>query len=270
MRAAVVIPLMIALVAMPRAISAKPDQGPVSPNGCPDTGQRPEIAIIIDDCGESEDVLAPFLAIPAPITFSVLTSAHKATQITEMLVAKGRDVWAHIPMEPNNPSAMKGGGYLTTSMSDQALIAALAANLTAVPGAKGINNHTGSRLTRDSHRMLKIAEFLARMNLYFVDSRTDNRSVAITAARAKGVLSLARDVFLDDRNDTKSPYENLLLLEKKAIEKGFALGIGHPGPKTAEAIARFAARPDLCVDLVSATHLIGLHCRPQSPQNPSE
>ena len=71
-------------------------------------------------------------------------------------------------------------------------------SLDRVPGAVGINNHEGSRFTADAGLLAPVVAVLAPRHLYFFDSRTIASSKVVPVARAAGVLSAERDVFLDD------------------------------------------------------------------------
>lgn len=212
----------------------------------------PRLAIVIDDLGESTEQLAPFLAVPLPLSFAVLPTGPEAPRVARVLARRGSEVLVHLPMEPLEADHISTPGFLTTGMDDATLRAVLARDLERVPGAKGVNNHMGSRFTRDGARMAVVARVLKAKGLYFLDSRTDAGTVAHATCQAEGLPSLQRDVFLD--ND---PSEDLVLarLQEAATlagTKGFAIAIGHPRPETAAALARFARDPGVDVVPLSA------------------
>lgn len=113
--------------------------------------------------------------------------------------------------------------------------------LEEVEYAVGINNHMGSKATQDKRIMKSILEVAKEKKLFFVDSKTSPKSVVLETAKELGVPCLCRDVFLDGTKDVNHIRKQVLKLGDVALEKGYAIGIGHVGIEggkpTAEAIA---------------------------------
>jgi polysaccharide deacetylase 2 family uncharacterized protein YibQ len=65
-------------------------------------------------------------------------------------------------------------------------------------------------------------------------------SSVVSVARAHGVASAARDVFLDDRPTAAAVDAQLRVLERCAPEQGIAIAIGHPHEATLRAVAGWA------------------------------
>ena len=80
---------------------------------------------------------------------------------------------------------------------------ALQSALQSVPYAAGINSHRGSLLTQHPGHMQWLMEAIReRDGLYFVDSYTTHKSVALQIAAELNVAAIRRDVFLDpDRSE---------------------------------------------------------------------
>ena len=74
-------------------------------------------------------------------------------------------------------------------------------------------------------------------DLYFVDSRTDVRTVARELARESGLANAQRDVFLDNDPDPEAVRVQLQRLIDKAKRRGSAIAIGHPYPQTLAVLA---------------------------------
>lgn len=229
------------------------------------SGKRALLAIVIDDVGENFNQIEPFLDIPLPISFSVLSAASRPVAVARTLAAQGRDVLAHVPMEPVSADFMAGSGFLMTSMTTRKLLETLQWNLDQVPGAVGVNNHMGSRFTRDEYAMAVVLEFLKEQGLYFLDSRTDPKTVARTVAERIRLPFLERDVFLD--NDPRETVVERMLQEAVGIarERGCAIAIGHPRQNTAAVLRRFALDPARVVDVIPVSRLAGHPCRPDVP-----
>ena len=105
--------------------------------------------------------------------------------------------------------------------------------LAAVPHVIGINNHRGSLLTRHpGHMQWLMEEINERDGLFFIDSFTHHRSVALQIARENGVTAIRRDVFLDPDTSPETVAREFERMKKLARARGHAVAIGHPYPAT--------------------------------------
>ena len=94
----------------------------------------------------------------------------------------------------------------------------------------------GSRFTMDAASLAPVMTELQRRGLLFLDSRTAPRSIAAATAIDFGVAAVARDVFIDHIRTPEAVREQLQALERIALKKGTAIGIGHPDDTTLEAL----------------------------------
>ncbi len=170
---------------------------------------RGHLAIVIDDVGRELQWQEELQDLRFPLTFSVLPGAVYAPGAQLRLRQdhrRYREIMLHLPMEPMDPTMMARGPeaaeeFLLSSDSPLALTEKLERALERVPAAVGVNNHMGSRLTTQTAAMGPVMEVLAQRGLFFVDSRTSAQTVAETVARAHGVPTAARNVFLDHDPD---------------------------------------------------------------------
>jgi polysaccharide deacetylase 2 family uncharacterized protein YibQ len=237
-------------------VQGQRERVPSSPS--PSLGEgKARLAIIIDDVGYSLRQIEPFLEIPAPLTFSLLPEAPQKRLCLQRILSQGRVAMLHLPMEPLDSRLMPPNA-ITTDLSEQAIQSRVHEWLAELPGVKGVNNHMGSRATRDRRVMQAVLEVVKEKGLFFVDSRTTGDTVGGEVAEQLGVPYGMRDGrFLDNGGRTEEAYEILLELGRIALEKGSAIGIGHPHPGTARAIAR--ALPILRqqgVEIVPVTDLV--------------
>jgi len=196
------------------------------------------LAIIIDDVGNNAGVAREVLALPPEVTLSILPRLSASRQTAEAAWRLGHEVMLHQPMDSVNHRALGPGG-LTLDHTQVDLEVVLAANLRSVPHAAGVNNHMGSLLTSEQASMHWLMEALRRHgNLFFVDSRTNPRSVAQRTARTMGIATTRRDVFLDNMRDPARIRERLYQAARLARLKGSAIAIGHPYPETLEVLRR--------------------------------
>jgi polysaccharide deacetylase 2 family uncharacterized protein YibQ len=138
-------------------------------------------------------------------------------------------------MEPRGRET-PGRNAILTSMTDEEIARATRENFAAVPHARGVNNHMGSRATTDRRVMASVLGALPQ-GIYFIDSRTTGGSVAADVAREMNVPTATRQVFLDDVATEAAVRRQLESLADAAHERGIAIGIGHPYPVTLRVLA---------------------------------
>jgi polysaccharide deacetylase 2 family uncharacterized protein YibQ len=201
----------------------------------PLTGNRPRLAIIIDDCGQWPVTERAFVALPFPLTLSVLPHVRFGSAIARDASAAGKGVMLHLPMQTIS-GRYPGPGTITTSMPDEAIRSELTTDLAELPQARGVNNHEGSLATQDPRVMGDIADVLAHDGRFFIDSRTSSASVGESVARGRGVPSAARSVFLDNVDDEGAVEARLREAVRDALATGSAIAIGHPRPATLAAV----------------------------------
>jgi hypothetical protein len=215
-------------------------------------------AIIIDDLGENLEVAHKLLALPYPLTFSVLPHLRDSVEVAMEARRAGHEVMLHLPMEPEASShASAGKGEIRVGMTGFEVEHILDSDLASVPQAVGVNNHMGSRATADPRLMAAVMRSLSRHHLYFVDSRTTAASVAFEAARRQGLPAFYRSVFLDDTKSVPYTLGQLRQFRRVLEDQGAALAIGHPYPTTIAALAEFLPqfeRDD--VELAPASQLL--------------
>ena len=194
-----------------------------------------KLALIIDDCGQWLDTERGFIALPAPITLSVLPHVRYGDTIAHAAAAAGKGVMLHLPMEPRS-GVYPGPGEIKVTMNDAAIAAQVRDDLASVPLAEGVNNHEGSRATSDDRVMRDVAAVIAEHKLFFVDSRTSAATVAERDASAAGIPTARRDVFLDDVAEVDATEAELRRAAALAKANGSAIAIGHPRPTTLIAV----------------------------------
>ena len=110
-------------------------------------GQAHRVAIVIDDLGGDNDLFQNLLDLNVPVTFSILPFTPFARSTAQKAFQKGREIILHLPMEPRGyPQVNPGKGALLHSMNKEELLRQLARDIAAVPHARGVSNHMGSRL----------------------------------------------------------------------------------------------------------------------------
>jgi polysaccharide deacetylase 2 family uncharacterized protein YibQ len=217
---------------------------------------RPRLAIIIDDCGQWPTTERGFVALPFPVTLSVLPHVRYGPAIARAAEAAGKGVMLHLPMQTIS-GQYPGPGTITVTMDDASIRSEVAGDLAELPEARGVNNHEGSRATADRRVMGDVADVLRREDRFWIDSRTSAASVAADVTRARGIPSASRDVFLDDVDNVGAVEAQLRVAAAEARTTGAAIAIGHPRPATLLAVRTLG--PELLaggIDLTLASDLV--------------
>ena len=196
----------------------------------------PRVAIIIDDCGYNVKRCEQFLALPIPITLSILPLTPHAKQLVADALAAGKSVMLHLPMEPESATVHPGPGAILTEMSDDQVRSQVEADIDSVPGVPGANNHEGSKATSDPRVMRDVLEVFREHHLFFIDSMTSYTTVGAATAQELGIPTARRDVFLDDSRDVPYIQGQFAELQRVALKRGSAIAIGHPFDTTALAL----------------------------------
>jgi polysaccharide deacetylase 2 family uncharacterized protein YibQ len=198
---------------------------------------NPRLAIIIDDLGYDRSAADAVLALGFPLTVSVLPHLPLSGELAEEAQRRGDQVMLHLPMESEADGAKPEDIELRVGMSAAQVDATLAGMLETVPYVAGVNNHQGSRATADPALMQALMPALRQRGLFFVDSRTDAKTVAYDTAERAGVPAASRKVFLDDVASRDAILKQLALAARDAQRDGFTIAIGHPRPATIAALA---------------------------------
>ncbi len=96
----------------------------------------------------------------------------------------------------------------------------------------GMNNHRGSLVTADVSLMDPFLEILRERGLFFLDSRTNSKSLGASLAAEKGMPRLENHVFLDHKKEPEFFRSQMNRLFERAEKGGWAVGICHARPST--------------------------------------
>ncbi len=190
-----------------------------------------QLGIIIDDLGYNAELGRRIVDLPGDITLAILPFTPHGQELATTGYRQGKEIILHAPMS-NSRDLPLGPGGLTSDMDQDEFQQALEKMLAAVPHIRGLNNHMGSQLTRETRPMTWLMAELADRGLYFVDSRTSAESQALRVAQSRRLPSVKRDLFLDNQRDITLIRQQLQKALVLAQRRGRALAIGHPYPET--------------------------------------
>jgi len=241
--------------AVPAATTAKEGKEPVStqaPAGsaalppyiryavpAPTDAKPPFIAIIIDDMGVDMLRTQRILDMPYTMTVSYLAYAPGLQSQISRARDKGKEVLLHVPMESIGANNDYGGTYLSTDAGARENLKRLGGMLAKAEGYIGINNHMGSKFSKDSDLMGSVLLDLKNRGLVFVDSLTTPNTPNAKLAAKFSLPFAKRDVFMDDNPNPADIDAGLAKIEAVARRQGYAVAIGHPREGTIEALSRW-------------------------------
>ncbi len=204
---------------------AKPFEGPV-------------IALVIDDLGLNRPNTRRTIELPGPLTLALMTYAETLQEFADKARSNGHELLVHFPMAPRDPRYDPGPNALRAELGKEELARRLAWGLSRFEGYVGVNNHMGSGFTSSIPGMAQVMVELKARGLLYLDSLTIPGAVGAPLADRLGVPFAVRDVFIDnDHQDRGAIRRQLQQLERVALRRGAAIGIGHPHNATLEELA---------------------------------
>ncbi len=213
------------------------------PKEKPLTGRRysGKLAVIVDDCGYELKNLRGMLNIGLPFSFAILPDKDFSSDALELIKNKGRIALLHLPMEPLDGAQMsEGANTIKVSMTEQQKRELLRKHLLGLLGVSGVNNHQGSKATADEATMTVVLKELKAQGLFFIDSRTNSRSVAADTAKKLKVKTARNDIFLDNSTDPEEIRRQIHKACAMAEKNGSAIAICHVRPGTLRCWEKYA------------------------------
>jgi polysaccharide deacetylase 2 family uncharacterized protein YibQ len=205
------------------------------------TGGKPRIAIVIDDVGpDMKGSERAIRELPPTVTLSFLPYATRLREQAKEAREGGHEMLLHMPMEPLGHED-PGPGALLVDLPMRDLQQRFETALASFTGFDGVNNHMGSKFTAWPDGMTMVVDELRQRHLFYLDSRTNPKSVGKQIADQKGLPSIGRDIFLDDDQSPDVIRAQLTATEKVAQRRGYAVAIGHPHAATLNALEAWIA-----------------------------
>lgn len=186
-----------------------------------------DVYIVLDDGGHNLNHLQPFLNLDIPLTIAVLPELAYSKESALRIKNSGKTLILHQPMQAINLSTDPGPSAIMPEMSADQIRSLLTKNLDSLGIKIGLNNHEGSLITADTYAMKVVMEVCKERGMYFLDSRTNSKSVCKSVASEYGVKLYERNTFLDN---TRSQAD-MIAMFKSGIEvakkNGSVIMIGH-------------------------------------------
>ena len=198
-----------------------------------------KIAIIVDDLGiKNLDLAKRFCSLGQIVTFSILPYQKNTSEVVDLALNTDIPYILHMPMEPKSGKANPGKGAVFTSDNEKLIHEKLRRAFKDVKGARGLNNHMGSKATEDIRTMEFVTQFLNENNYFFIDSQTSRNSKGYDVSCRNGVKTAKMSGFIDAVNDKANIEKRLDELTDLAFKQGYAIIICHNRLNTIEALEK--------------------------------
>jgi len=192
--------------------------------------KKPYMAIVIDDWGYTPNLI-PFLQeITIPLNIAILPELNYSHTVNIVALNTGHEVLLHLSLQPVSGKHMEEkleNLTIKKEMTEQQVKDILNQFLNSLQEAKGVNNHMGSLISRDSSKLYQIFTVLKRKQLYYLDSKVISDSKACKIAKKLGIVCFQRDVFIDNKEDKDYIKNQIRKGIKIAQKKGYSIIIGH-------------------------------------------
>ncbi len=160
---------------------------------------KTQLAIVVDDFGiRNNKLLDAFCSLNSNITFAILPDQKYSKHVMNKAAETGHETMIHIPMEPiSYPRDNPGANAIYVHLSENEIKRRMESYIKQFPLCVGANNHMGSFVTTDESVMRIVLQVLQDHDLYFIDSRTSQSSVAYDVAKEMLIPTFENQFFLD-------------------------------------------------------------------------
>lgn len=203
------------------------------------SSEKTYMVIVIDDFGEGGKGTKDMLELDIPLTAAIMPFGETAVRDAKMAEEKGKEIIIHMPMEPEvGRASWLGSTPITSDLSDSEVKKRTENAMSILSAAKGMNNHMGSRIMQNERIVGVVFQCLKDKEMFFLDSKTTQNSVADKVASEKGLELYSRDIFLDHVSTEANVEKSMEEAIKVSKKKGYAIVIGHVGAQGGDITVR--------------------------------
>jgi len=187
------------------------------------------IFLVIDDAGQSAARTKLYADLPFPLTIAVLPCLPHTKECAEVVLNGGKELILHQPMQAMNERLNPGDGAVLKEMTKDEIKDVVRANIRQLgSGIKGMNNHEGSLITADAEKIGAVLDVCIEEGIYFLDSRTTEKTQAVNAAFARGIKIFEKEgPYIDNEISREKMTERIYETLDYANRHGQAVVIGH-------------------------------------------
>lgn len=187
-----------------------------------------QIVFLFDDGGQNLEQLDKFLKLPFPITIAVLPKLAHSAESAKKIRESGNELMLHQPMQAINLAVNPGPGAIKPEMTDSEIISTIFQNIEEIGPVVGMNNHEGSAITADAHKMEVILKYANENEMFFLDSRTNKDTQVPFVSHELGYPYYERNGnFLDNVKTRENALTEIRKNLDRANRDGVVIMIGH-------------------------------------------
>lgn len=204
----------------------------------PYSKKKINFAILLDDGGNSAELAKEYADLKYPVAVAVLPHLEHSRYTAAAAKKAGKTVFLHFPMAPKSyPNTDPGRGAILPNMPELLIAGVVKENFESL-GVQidGFNNHMGSAITEDAHKMAQVLKLSKQYTNRFVDSRTTAQTKAYEECRKAGFKCGENRLFIDNDNSVEAILAKIYEAAEKAKKDGSIIVIGHIRPNTLEAL----------------------------------
>ena len=195
----------------------------------PYSKKQVKFAILLDDGGNSAELAKEYAEIKYPVAVAVLPHLEHSSFTAQIAKKAGKTVFLHFPMAPKSyPNTDPGRGAVLPNMPELLIAGVVKENFESLGvSVDGFNNHMGSAITEDAHKMAQVLSASKTYTNRFVDSRTTAQTKAYEECRKAGYKCGENRMFLDNDNSVEAILAKIYEAAEKARDDGSIIAIGH-------------------------------------------
>ncbi|WP_245415559.1 divergent polysaccharide deacetylase family protein [Ciceribacter lividus] len=216
---------------------------PVDQYARPWSGARgTRIAIVVGGLGLSQTgTQRAIRELPGEITLAFAATGNSLQRWMQEARRDGHEILLQIPLEPfDYPSNDPGPGTLLTTAKPAANMAYLHEAMASITNYTGIMNYMGGRFLADANSLEPVMRDIGERGLLFFDDGSSARSLSGQIAKAIGMPQAFADAQIDGQLDQQAILRRLDELERIALRKGSAIGVGSAFDETIDAVRQWS------------------------------
>jgi len=196
--------------------------------------KRPKLVIIIDDISQKWQ-LKRLKSLGIKVTPSIFPP-NKMNMKNHLLAKNLNHFMVHLPLESKSKQMNKMHKTIFSYYSTKQIQNRVKEIRKLFPNAKYINNHTGSKFSKNYKASKRLYKALVDNGFIFIDSRTSKYTKFGKISKEFNRRYLKSDHFIDNRLSVQATLKEIKRGVQIAKQKGYAIIIGHPHPTTFKAL----------------------------------
>lgn len=216
---------------------------PIDQYARPWSGARgTRIAIVVGGLGLSQTgTQRAIRELPGEITLAFAATGNSLQRWMQEARRDGHEILLQVPLEPfDYPSNDPGPGTLLTTAGPDTNMANLHEAMASITNYTGIMNYMGGKFLADANAIEPVMRDIGKRGLLFFDDGSSARSLSGQMAKAMGMPQAFADVQIDGQLDQQAILHRLDELERIALRKGSAIGVGSAFDETIDAVRQWS------------------------------